>query len=74
MIDLAVINALLLQQVRLAGSERAWARAHDVPTRSVSMFLNAERNPTPAILDALGIERQVTVTYQFKNGSVRNAA
>lgn len=73
-LDIAAINGMLKRQIRLAGSERAWSRAHGVPARSVSMFLNGERNPTPAILDALGIERQVTVTYRFKAGSNRNAA
>lgn len=71
-LDTAALSGILRQQIRLAGSERAWALAHSVPLRSVGMFLSGDRPPTDAMLDALGVERQVT--YWFKAGSNRNAA
>jgi DNA-binding transcriptional regulator YdaS (Cro superfamily) len=43
-----------------APNQAAWARSHGISPAYVSDVINGRREPGPAILDALGIERVVT--------------
>jgi DNA-binding transcriptional regulator YdaS (Cro superfamily) len=50
-----------------AGSQSAFAELHGLSTAYVNDVLNRRREPGPAILEALGIEK--VVTYEEKRGA-----
>jgi DNA-binding transcriptional regulator YdaS (Cro superfamily) len=54
------INPSLALKHAVGHSQAAWARKHGVSPAYVSDVINGRREPGPAILDALGIERVVT--------------
>jgi hypothetical protein len=62
-----VLN-LLRDSCRQAGSQRKWASRHGVSAAYVSDVLAQAREPGPAILQALGIEKQVQVKYRMLPG------
>lgn len=62
------VRALLARKCREAGSQRAWAKAIGVTPPYVHDVLLGRREPGPAILRALGLERVVTVTYRRAAG------
>ncbi len=51
---------LLRKRCAAAGSAKAWAKAANVSESYVSDVLRGRREPAPAILDALGLERVLT--------------
>ncbi len=60
------VNKLLEQMVERAGSRVALAKEIGVTSAYVGAVLLGNREPGPAILDVLGLERQVQVTYVKK--------
>jgi hypothetical protein len=50
------VRKMLLAACEEAGSQRAWAHAHDVSPVYVNDVLGGRRSPGPAICSALGVE------------------
>lgn len=53
------VRELLRRSCHDAGSASAWAKANGVSPAYVSDALNKQREPGPAICEALGVEREV---------------
>ena len=53
------VRALLRAECEKAGSARAWAAQHKAHPSTVSEFLMGRREPTPAIMRALGLVKVV---------------
>lgn len=58
-VDLLDVCRLLRAECRTAGSQKAWAERHGVSPAFVCDVLNARREPSGAILSALGLVRVV---------------
>lgn len=67
------VRNLLRKACDKSGSNRAWAKAHDVSPAYVSDVLLKRREPGPAILDPLGLEaeeeRRVIYRKKVKAGT-----
>jgi DNA-binding transcriptional regulator YdaS (Cro superfamily) len=57
---------LLLRECKAIGDQAAWAAKHGISASYVSNVLQFRRDPGPAILAALGVER--VVSYKRVNG------
>jgi transcriptional regulator with XRE-family HTH domain len=57
---------LIRQAVHDAGSQTAFARQCGVTTQYINDLLRGRRDPGAKILDALGIEKTVIVSYRTK--------
>ena len=66
-LTLKEVIALLRRACLVAGSQRQWALRHRLSSSYVSDVLSESREPGPAILRALGIERRVVVTYRRRD-------
>jgi DNA-binding transcriptional regulator YdaS (Cro superfamily) len=62
------VRDLLRRKVEQAGSQAAWADERGVTPAYVSDVLRGTREPGPAILNALGLER--VVSYRQKRPGV----
>lgn len=51
--------ALLRQECEKAGGQTAWARAHGMSQPYVWDVLSGDKPPSPRLLRALGLEREV---------------
>lgn len=58
------VKELLRQQVDAEGSAYAWARRHGVSPAYTLDALAGRRAPGPAILQAMGVEKEAT-TYRL---------
>jgi hypothetical protein len=58
------VRALLRQRVDTEGSALAWSRRHGMSTAYVLDALAGRRSPGPAILRALGLEKETRVDYR----------
>lgn len=58
---------LIRQAVHDAGSQSAFARQCSVTTQYINDLLRGRRDPGTKILDALGIEKTVTVSYRLRD-------
>ena len=58
---------LIRQAVHDAGSQTAFARRCGVTTQYVNDLLRGRRDPGAKILDTLGIEKTVTVSYRLRD-------
>ena len=58
------VIARLREAIAAAGSQRAYAQAHNISEQYLSDVVRGRREPGQKILDALGIER--VITYQEK--------
>jgi DNA-binding transcriptional regulator YdaS (Cro superfamily) len=54
------INPSVALKHAVGHSQAAWARSHNLSPAYVSDVINGRREPGPAILEALGIERVVS--------------
>jgi len=61
------VRAVIRRACLTAGSQKAWAKLHHVNEAFLSQVLRGEREPSPAILDPLGMER--VVIYRKKVGA-----
>lgn len=61
------MRALIRRACREAGSQKAWAKQHNINEAFLSQVLRGEREPSPAILDPLGMER--VVVYRKKEAA-----
>jgi hypothetical protein len=52
------VRALLRREIDQTGSAKAWAEQNGVSAQYVSDTLNARREPSHAIMKALGLERE----------------
>lgn len=59
MIDAAEVRRMLAAAIGAAGSQKAWAKGHGMSTSYVHEVLRGTRDPGPAVLEALGLERVV---------------
>ncbi len=57
LVPLAGVYAKLRSAIDAAGSQREFAKLHDMSEAYVSDVMNASRNPGPAMLRALGFEK-----------------
>jgi transcriptional regulator with XRE-family HTH domain len=55
------------QAVLKAGSQSAFARQCNVTRSYIHDLIQGRRDPGPKILDILGIEKVVTVSYRLKD-------
>jgi DNA-binding transcriptional regulator YdaS (Cro superfamily) len=53
------IDPIKALRFEVHGNQAAWARDHNLSPAYVSDVINGRREPGPAILEALGIERVV---------------
>ncbi len=51
------VRELLRQACETAGSQSAWAQAHEMTGAYVSDVINGRREPGPKVLRALGLSR-----------------
>lgn len=65
------VRKMLKRACEKAGSNRAWAAANDVTAAYVSDVLLGRREPGPSICAALGVERVVVQTVDYKQLSKR---
>lgn len=68
------VYQLLLEQIKRAGGQRAFAQALGVTPSYINDVVNKRRLMSDRILAAIGIERQVTYTFHEKNISETNVA
>lgn len=70
------VVARLREATLLAGSQRAWARAHGVSAAYVSDVLSGRRDPGESILRPLGLATVVRYsrTYRTTGASMSTAA
>jgi hypothetical protein len=47
-----------------AGSENAWAKAHGMSQAYVNDAIRGRREPGPAILEAMGLEKVIEIRYR----------
>jgi DNA-binding transcriptional regulator YdaS (Cro superfamily) len=57
------VNELLYRMVKRAGSRSALAKEIGVSPAYIGDVLLGKRDPGPAILNVLGLRRQVQITY-----------
>jgi hypothetical protein len=50
------VRNLLERQCNIAGSQKNWARANSLSPQFICDVLKGRRDPSPRILDALGLE------------------
>ena len=60
------VRDLLKRACERAGTQGAWAKAHEVSAAYVSDVLLGRRDPGPAICEALGLEAVPATTYRRK--------
>jgi hypothetical protein len=69
LLDAVDLSALLRRAIEEAGSQRAFARAAGVSPQYITQVLSREREPSQAVLDALGLRK--IVRYR-QVGSAKN--
>ena len=60
------VRARLLRDIGRHRTALAWAQAHEINSQRVSDFLLGRHPPSKKVLDALGLERCVDVSYRAK--------
>ena len=60
------VRELLRKACEKAGTQGAWAKAHEVSAAYVSDVILGRRDPGPAICEALGLEAVPATTYRRK--------
>lgn len=60
------VRAILKSACKKAGSQTAWAEAHDMSVNTVNRVLAGTLKPTKRICAALGLKRCRTLTTEYK--------
>lgn len=67
-LTIANLRRLLAERCELAGSRSEWARRHRIPLSVVSETISGKRDPSPAVINAMGFLR-VERFIPIKRGS-----
>jgi len=57
--DAEFVRAILRSACEREGSQRAWAKKHRVSPQFLSEVLSGRKEPSPAVLEPLGMQREV---------------
>ena len=57
--DAAFVREVLRAACEREGSQRAWAIKHGISPQFLSEVLNGRKEPSPAVLEPLGMRREV---------------
>jgi hypothetical protein len=56
-ITVKTLRGMLSQRCEMAGGQSAWAKRHGIPPSVVSETIHGKRDPSPAVLNAMGLMR-----------------